>query len=132
MSTKHPLKQFLMHCIHHIERFQILSENLKLLFWEQFYSFALYSVQYILSILASEGLKLHLKRDICNEISFKPRGSRIIKTNCTDRHGDVLHLLPGDDSVPVQVVKVKCPLQLLLLSSVHEDRETHNKILENG
>ena len=47
----------------------------------------------------------------------------------THRHGQVLHLLPGDHSVTVQIIQVKCPGEFLLVAAVDEDGETEDEIL---
>ena len=47
----------------------------------------------------------------------------------THRHGQVLHLLPGDYSVPVQIIQVECPGQLLIGAAVDEDGKTQYEIL---
>ena len=53
----------------------------------------------------------------------------IISLHTTYRHGEVLHLLPADDSVPVQVVEFKCPFEFLLIRAVDEESQAENKIL---
>ena len=47
----------------------------------------------------------------------------------THRHRQVLHLLPRDHSVPVQIIEMKCPGQFLLVAAVDEDGETEYEIL---
>ena len=49
----------------------------------------------------------------------------------TDRHGEVLHLLPADDSVSVQVVQVEGPLQLLLGAALHQHRQPEHEVLHS-
>ena len=45
------------------------------------------------------------------------------------RHGEVLHLLPADHSVPVQVVEFEGPFEFLLIRAMDEESQAENKIL---
>ena len=47
----------------------------------------------------------------------------------THRHRQVLHLLPRDYTVPVQIIEMKRPGEFLLVAAVDEDGEAEDEIL---
>jgi hypothetical protein len=53
----------------------------------------------------------------------------ICRQRLSYRGDNVLHLVPGDDPVTVEVVHVEGPPQLLLLAPLHQDGEPEGKVL---